>query len=187
MNNIISRDVLLNMLLGMMALVMLANWNPNSKENGQINAPGNLVVTITWPDGNTDVDLWLMGPGEKIPVGYSNKDGEVWNLLRDDTGLALYDTIGFNYENAFSRGLPPGEYVVNIHSYRINTFPMVVNVEVLLNAGSGKPALRIFSDKVTLRKPNQEITVVRFKIDDKQHIVPNSINHVFTPLRNSKK
>jgi hypothetical protein len=41
----------------------------------------------------------------------------VFNLLRDDLGKAQ-DLTDNNYEVACSRGLPPGEYVVNVHMYR---------------------------------------------------------------------
>src|SRR4051794_34646124 len=80
-------------------------------------APGNVVIEASWPpDLDTDVDLWVQGPGD-VPVGYSNKGGGLFNLLRDDLGHVM-DVSGMNYETSYSRGVLPGEYVVNLHLYR---------------------------------------------------------------------
>lgn len=183
MNAIIFRDLLLSMLLGMVALVLLANFDPKEAEDA-ISPPGNLIVSITWPEGGSDVDLWLMGPGEQKPIGYSNKDGAVWNLLRDDTGLADVSEIGINYENAFSRGLPDGEYIVNIHGYRIQT-PLPVQFELAINQ-PGSHTKVVFSESFKLEKYGEEITLIRFKIVDGK-IDPNSFHQVYQSLRSQNK
>ena len=75
------------------------------------------MVEANWPpELDSDVDLWVQAPGD-VPVGYSNKGGAVFNLLRDDLGQQL-DLSGLNYETAYSRGIVPGEYTVNLHLYR---------------------------------------------------------------------
>ena len=75
------------------------------------------MVEANWPpDMDSDVDLWVQAPGD-MPVGYSNKGGAVFNLLRDDLGQQL-DLSGLNYESSYSRGIVPGEYTVNLHLYR---------------------------------------------------------------------
>ena len=81
------RDVLFNILFAVFVLtvLMLPNLNPPTDE-AKSEPPGNIIVHITWPPGNTDVDLWVDGPGELAPVGYSNKGDVLWNLLRDDLG-----------------------------------------------------------------------------------------------------
>jgi hypothetical protein len=72
---------------------------------------------MRWPDAaDTDVDLWVQGPGD-VPVGYSNKGGRLFNLLRDDLGLQS-DAAKINYESSFSRGIVEGEYVINVHLYK---------------------------------------------------------------------
>ena len=79
--------------------------------------PGNVMIEARWPDQlDTDVDLWVQAPGD-VPVGYSNKGAAVFNLLRDDLG-ALADATNMNYEVSYSRGMPAGEYTVNLHLYR---------------------------------------------------------------------
>jgi hypothetical protein len=68
-----------------------------------------------------------------VPVGYSNKSGKVFDLLRDDLGMAQ-DMTDSNHEVAYSRGAPAGEYVVNVHMYRgVNvTYPIPVKVIVMV-------------------------------------------------------
>src|SRR5438132_1455306 len=111
-------DTALLMLGGfvLMTVLMMTVMNPpaRSSETGGLKPPGNVMVEIKWPDKvNADVDLWVEAPGER-PVGYSNKSGRVFNLLRDDLGedCAIANTIVCNYEIAYSRGHPPGEYIV---------------------------------------------------------------------------
>ena len=43
-------------------------------------------------------DLWVQAPGD-VPVGYSNKSGGVFNLLRDDLGKAKDMTDGNSFVN----------------------------------------------------------------------------------------
>jgi hypothetical protein len=43
-------------------------------------------------------DLWIQAPGD-VPVGYSNKSGGVFNLLRDDLGKAKDMTDGNSFVN----------------------------------------------------------------------------------------
>jgi len=180
LNSIIFRDVLLSMLLGMVALVLLANFDPQSDKD-LVTPPGNLIVSITWKPGNDDVDLWLTAPGEPKSVGYSNKDGKIWNLLRDDTGFQGVNQIDINYENAFSRGMPDGEYIVNIHGYRISA-PLTVNFELALNQGGGAAMQILVSQSILLDEPGKELTAIRFTMKDGK-VVPDSISQIFQPVR----
>ena len=117
---IVFRDVIMLALLGFVTSVvlLLPHVNPpqtEAKETGPM--PGDMIVEIRWPDElDTDVDLWVKAPGDR-PVGYSNRGGLVFNLLRDDLGHSS-DLTKLNYEFAYTRGAPAGEYVVNVHLYR---------------------------------------------------------------------
>jgi hypothetical protein len=111
-------DTALLMLGGfiLMTVLMLSVVNPpaQSAETQGEQSPGNVIVEAQWADGvDADVDLWVQAPGDR-PVGYSNKSGQMFNLLRDDLGKAQ-DVTDYNYEVAYSRGIPSGEYVVNVH------------------------------------------------------------------------
>ena len=88
------------------------------------------MIEARWPDQlDTDVDLWVQVPGD-VPVGYSNKGGADFNLLRDDLG-ELADATRMNYEVSYSRGMPAGEYTVNLHLYRNSSHAARVPVTVV--------------------------------------------------------
>ena len=119
--DIVFRDIITLALCGFVSMVVmiLPHLNPSAKADAieSVAAPGNVIVEIRWADGSdADVDLWVQAPGD-VPVGYSNKGGAIFNLLRDDLGR-VGDPTNQNYEISFSRGLPPGEYTANVHLYR---------------------------------------------------------------------
>jgi hypothetical protein len=93
------RDVVMLALAGFVVLVimLLPHLNPpGAKTADDTTPPGNVIVEVRWPDEiDADVDLWVQAPGD-IPVGYSNKGGAVFNLLRDDLGKRA-DVTGLNY------------------------------------------------------------------------------------------
>lgn len=182
-NGTVFRDFTMLMVLGFVAMViwLLPHINP-PETDAAAEPPGNVIVAIHWPEGNIDIDMWLMGPGEIKPVGYSNKSGRLFNLLRDDLGNRDPHR---NYENGFSRGIPAGEYIVNLHCYRCPTLPIEVEVEVSRNDGKpGKASLRVLAKTtVTLSKRGEEKTAIRFELDGDGSIVENSVNSVFRPLR----
>jgi hypothetical protein len=181
------RDFTLLMVLGFVAMVvwLLPHVNPPASQS-DADPPGNVVVAITWPEGDIDVDLWVTGPGELNPVGYSNKGGVLFNLLRDDLG-SLPDATPLNYENAYSRGLLEGEYIVNVHCYRCPVVPQKVDVEVSANDGAaGKGSRRIATTSLELSANGQERTALRFRLDAAGKLVADSLNSIFRPLRNAK-
>jgi hypothetical protein len=184
---IVFRDFSMLMVLGFVAMVvwLLPHINPPA-DSSEAEPPGNLIVAITWPEGDTDIDLWVTGPGELKPVGYSNKGGVLFNLLRDDLGDRP-DATPLNYENAYSRGIVPGEYVVNVHCYRCPVVPQKVHVEVSINDGkSRKGTKRVAGTSLELTANGQEKTALRFKLNSAGKIEPNSLNAVFRPLRAAK-
>ena len=173
--------MILVMLFFVFVVWMLPHLNPPASED-QAKPPGNTIAHIVWPNGNIDIDLWLSGPGTIVPVGYSNKSGALWNLLRDDTGTAS-DLTGINYENAYTRGVPAGEYVINVHCYRCKShLPVLVKLEVGVKVRSDGYLTPIIYTEATLYAVGEEITMARFKLDKAGQVVPGSINYLFTPL-----
>ncbi|WP_206120420.1 hypothetical protein [Rhizobium laguerreae] len=170
------QDVLLAMLLGVAATIMfiLPSVNPASIEQ-QLAPPGNLVASISWPAGDEDVDLWV-SYGDEYAVGYSNRSTKIWSLLRDDRGITD-DTTPINMEAAFSRGLPDGEYAVNVRCYACTKVPMPVSVEVRLADGGA-----VWSGTVDILKNGQERTAIRFRVADGQ-VVADSANQVFKQMK----
>lgn len=183
MINILGKDLFLNALgFCLLVLILMLPWlNPPAAQE-TATPPGHMSVSITWPEGNTDIDLWIKCPDDAKPIGYSNRGGHTCNLLRDDLGNAG-DSMPLNYENAYSRGLPAGEYVVNLHLFR-GAGPIPVSVEILFGQ-TGKQAELFLKEVVDLRSQGQERTVIRFRIDGNGKVV--STNRVFKPLRAAKQ
>jgi hypothetical protein len=181
-------DTALLMLGGfvLMTVLMMTVMNPPAKssEADGVPAPGNVIIEAQWPDKlDADVDLWVEGPGDR-PVGYSNKSGRLFNLLRDDLGRAQ-DMTDYNYEVAYSRGTPAGEYIVNIHMYRgIGiTYPVPVKIVASVKADASAPARQLVATTIELRRENQELTALRFRLDSKGQLQAGSVNSLFKELR----
>lgn len=183
------RDVIMLALSGFVAIVLLLlpHLNPpvQAKESS---SPGNIVVEIRWPDTvNADVDLWVEAPGDK-PVGYSNKGGKIFNLLRDDLGK-YHDLTDVNYEFAFSRGIPAGEYTVNVHLYRntSGTYPVPVTVVASVKKNGSSGLRRIMAATVQLTFRGEEYTAFRFQLDEKGVLVPGSVHDLQKALRSARR
>lgn len=180
------RDVLMLALSGFVAIVilLLPHLNPPTKAEERMLPPGNVIIEIRWPDEiDADVDLWVEAPGD-VPVGYSNKDGTIFNLLRDDLGF-VGDVAAINYEVSYSRGIPAGEYTVNVHLYRnpARRYPVPVIVIASIKRTPGMPVRRLVTTEVNLRRDGEEITVFRFKLDDQADLIPGSIHSLPRMLR----
>lgn len=177
------RDVLLlaALTLAVVTGILVIYINDPADEITQPPA-GNVAVAITWPEGDIDVDLWVFGPGEKVAVGYSNLGGALWNLLRDDTGGN--DVVDVNYENAYTRGLVPGRYWINLHCfscYGDARLPVPVKVEVVIRKGNSFTGR--LDTVARLSHHGQEITAFSFMLDEDGDIVSNSVNNEYRSLR----
>ena len=117
-------------------------------------------------------------------MGYSNKGGLLWNLLRDDLGTQP-DATPLNYENAYTRGITPGEYIINVHCYRCPVLPVPVDVEVSVKTDNGnKSSMNIIATtRVELQQHGEELTALRFKLTEEGKLVAGSVNHLFKSLR----
>ena len=186
------RDVVMLALAGFVVLVimLLPHLNPpGAKTADDTTPPGNVIVEVRWPDEiDADVDLWVQAPGD-VPVGYSNKGGAVFNLLRDDLGKRV-DVTGLNYETSYSRGILPGEYAVNLHLYRNP-------VQGLSRTGDRghqrqaaaptDPPRQLLASKVLLAREGEELTVYRFRLNDAGTLVAGSVHSLNKPLRAGRK
>jgi hypothetical protein len=176
----------IDLLCGFLMMIIIQVNPPAEQAIKTPPPPGNISVIVTWQEGDSDVDTWLSGPDEPAPVGYSNKNGAVWDLLRDDTGLGSHDSLKSNFENAYTSFLPDGEYIVNVHAYGLtDPLPFSVSVEVLINTG-GSSMDRIFAGTVQFDAKGEEVTVTRFRIEGGK-LVRSSINNVPIKLRSGEK
>jgi hypothetical protein len=181
-------DTALLMLGGfvLMATLMMTVMNPpaTSSEAEGAPAPGNVIVEAQWADQvDADIDLWVQAPGDR-PVGYSNKSGKIFNLLRDDLGKS-HDITDYNYEVAYTRGTPGGEYVVNLHMYRGRqaSYPVAVKIVASLKDDGTGAVKQLVATTVQLRKEGQELTALRFRLDADGRLIGGSVNSLFKPLR----
>lgn len=188
-SNTVFRDVIFLALAGFVAVVLLLlpHLNPPATADAGTPAPGNVIVELSWPNQlDADVDLWVQAPGD-VPVGYSNKGGTIFNLLRDDLGRQA-DVTDINYEVTYSRGVPAGEYIVNVHLYRdmSGQLPLPATVVVSVKASADVAAKRVLSTKLRLTHQGQETTVFRFTLDEAGNLVPGSVHDLPKALRSKK-
>jgi hypothetical protein len=181
------RDVIMLALAGFVAMVilLLPHLNPPGEAAEQTTEPpGNVIVELRWPDElDSDVDLWVEAPGD-TPVGYSNKGGAIFNLLRDDLGKRA-DATGLNYEVSYSRGIPEGEYTVNVHLYRnaANVFPIPVTVVTSVKTSPKESARQLLASKIELMREGEELTVYRFRLSADGSLVAGSVHSLQRNLR----
>jgi hypothetical protein len=181
------RDVIILALAGFVAMVilLLPHINPRGEEARETTQPpGNVIVEVRWPDElDTDVDLWVEAPGD-VPVGYSNKGGTIFNLLRDDLGKRA-DATGLNYEVSYSRGIPAGEYTVNLHLYRnaAGVLPVPVTVVTSVKKSGKESARQVLASNLELAREGEELTVFRFRLNEDGDLVPGSVHSLQRKLR----
>jgi hypothetical protein len=181
------RDVSMLALAGFIAMVLLLlpHLNPPGQAAQETTQPpGNVIVEARWPDGlDTDVDLWVEAPGD-VPVGYSNKGGVIFNLLRDDLGERA-DATGINYEISYARGIVAGEYTVNVHLYRnaAGSLPIPVTVVTSVKKTPEGRAKQLLASEIELVREGEEITVYRFKLSEAGDLVAGSVHNLQHNLR----
>jgi hypothetical protein len=181
------RDVIMLALAGFIAMVLLLlpHLNPPgqaAEENTE--PPGNVIVEVRWPDElDSDVDLWVQAPGD-VPVGYSNKGGAIFNLLRDDLGNRV-DATRMNYEVSYARGIAPGEYTVNVHLYRnpAGDLPIPATVVTSVKKTPEARAKQLLASQVELVREGEELTVYRFELSANGDLVPGSVHSLQRRLR----
>ena len=183
------RDLVMLALIGFISIVVLLLPHVNiGQDEKSDDAPGSLIIEARWPDGvNIDVDLWVKSPDDR-PVGYTNAHGKYFNLLRDDLGTAR-DVTPLNYEIVFSRGIPAGEYIVNVHlfSRRELLQPVPVQVTASVKHGRGKTTKQLLYREVDLVKLGQEITVFRFMMDGNKQFIRSSVHDLPIIIRSGIK
>src|ERR671918_1812578 len=181
------RDVVMLALAGFVVVVimLLPHLNPpGAKTADDATPPGNVIVEVRWPDEiDADVDLWVQAPGD-VPVGYSNKGGAIFNLLRDDLANRV-DATGLNYETSYSRGIQPGEYAVNLHLYRnpSGVYPIPVTVVTSVKRNAKETARQLLASDVLLVSEGEEVTVYRFDLSEDGDLMAGSVHSLYKALR----
>lgn len=161
--------------------------NPVSKK-GIIDPKAEYIITVSWPDNNpNDIDTWVEEPDGNL-VWFKNKEAGLIHLDRDDRGN-LNDVLAINGQKVQNplnqevvtvRGTIVGEYVVNVQYYASeDQKPVDVSVRV----DKVNPQLEvIYYGTLTLAKPGDEATAVRFSIAPDGSV--GNINHIQKSLTN---
>jgi hypothetical protein len=186
--NVSFRDMLFLLVFAYLVVgaVALAHVRKQQEEISGITPPGAIIVDLQWDNSvDADVDLWVEAPGD-VPVGYSNKAGMIFNLLRDDLGHSG-DPNSMNYEVAYGRGRWAGEYTVNAHLYRSadHRFPIKVKARVQMQTPEGL-VRNLTQSTIDLTYIGQESTVFRFRLDDRGELVDGSLNRLHKELRSAR-
>ena len=106
-------------------------------------------------------------------------------MTESPLGSHTTDLTGLNYEFSYSRGIPAGDYTVNVHLYRnrMDVYPVPATIVVSTKKSVHDPAKQILSANVQLVREGDETTVFRFELDDTGHLVSGSVHDLPKPLR----
>lgn len=166
-------DMLFNTLLCFVGLFALASMLISAEKlKKNIDMKAVYLITVTWPDENTDdVDTYVEDPMGKL-VFFRRREQGLMHLDRDDLGYendhieTQFGRIEFkgNREIVTLRGIIPGEYTVNVHmfAYRKNDgheTPVMVNLTRI------EPFSIVTQKEVILCKDGDEETAFRFTLD----------------------
>lgn len=185
----IFRDVIMLALAAFVAMLLMLlpfvnTGAENPEDANSMTDPGNVIIEMLWPpELDSDIDLWVRAPGDG-PVGFPNKGNRILNLLRDDLGR-FNDLTDLNYEVTYSRGIVPGEWVVNVQAYRIDRErppPIPVKVVVSVKKPEDPRPVQILERAVELEHMWHELTVFRFTLTGKGDLVHGSVNDLNTSL-----
>ena len=112
----------------------------------------------------------------RVGLGFSAETCiRVFNLLRDDLGTEG-DATEENYEVAYSRGIPAGEYIVNVHMYGPIPPGMTVPATVVVSVRKEfEQTKQILKTQVMLKRRHQEETAFRFRLTSKGELVKDSV------------
>ncbi|NJO61073.1 MAG: hypothetical protein HC836_23265 [Richelia sp. RM2_1_2] len=202
-------DILFNLSLIFLVLLLLLMMVIKTEDvKAKIDAKAEHIITVTWPEGDWDIDVWLGLPDGQV-VYFKNKSSSTLNLERDDTGTHndKFEINGeehynpLNQEIIVGRGILEGEYILNVHLYRTGqdgtgyeysarppgyvAGPLKNSVEVSVKIDKVNPSLKtVFVGKVVIDQNRQEKHVIRFwlnkdgSISDVSTTNPASLHHI---------
>lgn len=166
-------DLLFNTLMGFsfLFLISLLFINPKA-DKAKVEKQAEYIISATWPQNlEDDIDLWMRAPTGHT-VSYLEKEVGWLNLERDDRG-ELNDILiidgkkevhPINQEIITIRKRYAGEYIVNLFYYTAkskNPVPVDVRIDKI------NPKYEtVFRRTINLNNQDQEITAVRFTINE---------------------
>lgn len=183
-------------------MITLALVAPIKKDEG-IKKNADFVITLEWPtEIDCDMDFWVRDSQNNV-IWYNRKEGGAMYLERDDRGKRGSVMSGGdgtqvldpdNKEYITLRGTSPGEYIINVVAYSCIQDGTIVGKKLgePINVPFVVELVRINPIFVALKrvelvatKVGQELTAIRFIINDKKEIVRFIYDYV--PLRTEDK
>lgn len=180
-------DLLFNALLGFAFMFFISfALIQNPQDGGNIESKAEFIISAEWEDHHPDdIDLVVEDPMGNI-VYFQKQQAGLMHLDRDDRGT-LADRLvidGVEVENPANqevvtiRGYMAGEYVVNLLYYKSN---FVTPLKVKLKVEKINPKLEvIFFSDYYLKKTGEEITAVRFMLDNIGNVI--DLNQLQKPI-----
>ena len=175
--NVAFLDLLFNTLLCFAALFTLSfvMINP-SRQNANTESKAEFIITVTWPyDQDNDVDVYIEDPKSHL-VSFARREDGLMHLDRDDLGhrndtIQTPDgpiTYNENREIVSIRGILPGEYIVNVHMYHMNS---VEPCPVTIQLDKINPFKIVTTKTVVLKIKADEKTAFRFTVNQNGDVI----------------
>jgi|TARA_B110000003_G_scaffold250310_1_gene263220 hypothetical protein len=184
-------DLLFNALLGFAFMFFISfALIQKPQDGGKIDSKAEFIISAEWEEYHPDdIDLIVEDPQGNI-VYFQRQQAGLMHLDRDDRGT-LADRImidGVEVENPANqevvtiRGYMEGEYVVNLLYYKSN---FIAPLKVKVKVEKINPRLEVvYFNDFFLKKIGDEITAVRFILDDKGNVL--DLNQLQKPIISGK-
>ena len=184
-------DLLFNALLGFAFMFFISfALIQKPQDGGKIDSKAEFIISAEWEEYHPDdIDLIVEDPQGNI-VYFQRQQAGLMHLDGDDRGT-LADRImidGVEVENPANqevvtiRGYMEGEYVVNLLYYKSN---FIAPLKVKVKVEKINPRLEVvYFNDFFLKKIGDEITAVRFILDDKGNVL--DLNQLQKPIISGK-
>ena len=184
-------DLLFNALLGFAFMFFISfALIQKPQDGGKIDSKAEFIISAEWEEYHPDdIDLIVEDPQGNI-VYFQRQQAGLMHLDRDDRGT-LADRIMIdgvevetpaNQEVVTIRGYMEGEYVVNLLYYKSN---FIAPLKVKVKVEKINPRLEVvYFNDFFLKKIGDEITAVRFILDDKGNVL--DLNQLQKPIISGK-
>lgn len=158
----------LAVILVLLAILVKEEGKPSPEREGKY------IITVTWNSGvDSDLDLWARAP-DGTSSGFLSRDRGGLSLLRDDLGNTN-DRVGddkgnvvlnpMNREEITVRSTVPGDYVVNVHLFRVGNDQPPEGLTVKVELRTAKENTVVVENEFKVEKQGDEKTAFVFTLD----------------------
>jgi hypothetical protein len=183
-NNTSFLDLLFNFLLATTILLVIAVLHIVVQNNkADIKTQAEFIITVTWDKTiDFDIDTWVQDPDDLL-LWYRQREIGIMHIDRDDRGHISTGEPDYylnssgelvynpNQEIITIRGIKPGEWIINLHLFRVGDFdklPITVNISFIkLNP----KAITIIQREIIFTEYWQQETIARVIISETGEIL----------------